>query len=108
MICRLWRGWTRPEDADAYESYLTEYLYPRVVRELTGQGYLGFHVLRREAEDEVEFATMTWFDSLEAVRSFAGPAYETPVLTPTARRLLSRHEERASHYELRASGPEWP
>jgi heme-degrading monooxygenase HmoA len=107
-ICRLWHGWTRPEDADAYETYLADELYPRVARELGRRGYLGFHVLRRDgdADGEVEFVTMTWFDSLESVRSFAGPSYETPVLTRAARRLLSRHDERASHYELCASEPE--
>ena len=107
-ICRLWHGWTRPEDADAYEAYLAEELYPRVERELAGRGYLGFHVVRRAGEHEVEFVTMTWFESLESVRAFAGPSYEAPVITETARRLLSRHDDQVRHYELCASEPAWP
>jgi antibiotic biosynthesis monooxygenase (ABM) superfamily enzyme len=104
MICRLWRGWTAGDDADAYAAYLTEELYPRLAEDLAGRGYRGFHVIRRVDGDEVAFVTMTWFDSIESVRAFAGPEYETPVITEKAAALLSRHDDRALHYELVA---EW-
>jgi heme-degrading monooxygenase HmoA len=105
MICRLWHGWTAAGDADAYERYLKEELYPRLERELGGKGYLGHHVLRRLDGDEVEFVTMTWFDSHETVCRFAGDDYETPVITERARALLSRYEDRAVHYDLAALAP---
>jgi hypothetical protein len=101
MICRLWKGWTRPGDADAYEAYLRDDLFPRVARELRAHGYRGHHVLRLDRADESEFVTMVWFTSLEAVKSFAGETYETPVLSPTALRLLTRYNERCDHYALR-------
>jgi hypothetical protein len=47
----------------------------------------------------VAFVTLTRFDSLEAVRAFAGEDYDTPVLEPRARELLSRHDDRAQHFE---------
>jgi antibiotic biosynthesis monooxygenase (ABM) superfamily enzyme len=100
MICRLWRGWTTGDDADSYATYLTEELYPRLARELVDRGYRGFHVIRRPDGDEVAFVTMTWFDSIESVRSFAGPDYETPVITERAAALLSRYDDRTFHYEL--------
>jgi antibiotic biosynthesis monooxygenase (ABM) superfamily enzyme len=103
VICRLWHGWTRPENADAYEAYLREQLYPRVEREV--DGYRGHHVLRRDDGDEVEFVTMTWFDSLDTVRGFAGDDYETAVITETAEVLLNRYESKAAHYELRSAKP---
>jgi hypothetical protein len=108
VICRLWHGWTEPADADAYERYLREELYPRLERELAGRGYRGYQILRRSEEAEVAFVTMTWFDSLAAVRGFAGDDYETAVITETAARLLARHEPRATHYELAAErlGPD--
>jgi heme-degrading monooxygenase HmoA len=97
VICRLWHGWTARADADAYERYLREELYPR----LDGvDGYRGHHVLRRADGEEVEFVTMTWFDSLDAVRAFAGDDYETPVITEHAAALLARYEGRAVHYDL--------
>jgi hypothetical protein len=102
MICRLWRGWTADDDADAYEAYLTDELYPRLGRELGGRGYRGYHVLRRADGAEVAFVTMTWFDSIESVRDFAGPGYETPVITEKAASMLSRYDDRALHYELAA------
>ena len=87
MICRLWHGWTSTENAASYEAYLGDELYPRLERELGDRGYRGHHVVRRERDGEVEFVTMTWFDSLESVRSFAGDDFETPVITGKAAEL---------------------
>lgn len=103
MICRMWRGWTTPLHADTYENYLRVDLFPRVKVDLGDRGYRGFHVLRVERESEVEFVTLVWFDSLDAVRSFAGPDHEIPVITAKAHTLLSRYAERVEHFELSAS-----
>ena len=100
MICRMWRGWTRNANADGYDTYLKDELFPRLERELAEHGYLGFQVLRLAKESEVEFITLVWFKSVEAVRSFAGENYEKPVITEKARSLLSRYAERVEHYEL--------
>jgi heme-degrading monooxygenase HmoA len=63
-------------------------------------GFRGAHILRRPAPDgEVEFVTITLFDTLDDVRAFAGDAYEIPVIEPEAQRLLAHYEERAVHYE---------
>ena len=98
MIARLWRGWTRPENADAYESLLRE----RVLPGLQGiNGYQGGYVLRQDGTDEVEFVVLNLFESLDAVRAFAGPDYTVPVFEPEARQLLSRVEPRAFHYEVK-------
>jgi hypothetical protein len=77
----MWRGWTSSVNADAYDSYLQNELFPRVERELTRRGYRGFHLLRLDRGDEVEFVTMLWFDSIESVQSFSGTNYETPVIS---------------------------
>jgi hypothetical protein len=53
--------------------------------------------------DEVEFITVTWFVSLEAVRVFAGDDYEACVVPPKARAILKRFDERSQHYEVRGS-----
>jgi hypothetical protein len=58
--------------------------------------------LRRSLEDEVEFVTIMWFDSIEAVRTFAGEDYEAAVVPPKARALLSRFDARSQHYEVKA------
>jgi hypothetical protein len=95
-ITRIWRGWTRVEDADAYERFLLDELFPSM-RGIAG--FEGAEVLRRRDGDEVAFVTLTRFDSLDAVRAFAGDDYEVPVLEPPALALLSRHDDRAVHYD---------
>jgi antibiotic biosynthesis monooxygenase (ABM) superfamily enzyme len=96
MITRLWRGWTSREDADAYEQFLLTELFPSM-RAIPG--FQGAEVLRRQDGDEVAFVTLTRFDSLDAIRAFAGTDYEVPVLEPQALAVLSRHDERALHFD---------
>ena len=62
----------------------------------------GIHLLRRNLADEVEFVTIMWFDSIEAVQTFAGPDYKVAVVPPKARALLSRFDARLQHYEVKA------
>jgi hypothetical protein len=45
--------------------------------------------------------TVNLLESLEAVKAFAGPDYEVPVFEPEARRLLSKVEPMARHYDVR-------
>jgi antibiotic biosynthesis monooxygenase (ABM) superfamily enzyme len=92
----MWRGWTSPENADAYERFLLGSLFPSL-RSIAG--FVSADVLRRSDGDEVAFVTLVRFESLDAVVAFAGETYETPVLEPEARVLLSRHDDRAVHYE---------
>jgi heme-degrading monooxygenase HmoA len=100
MICRIWHGWTTLADADAYEALLREEVFRGIAARLT-EGYRGIELLRRKLEDEVEFVTVMWFDSLDAVRTFAGQDYENAVVPPSARRLLVRFDLRSSHYDVR-------
>ena len=48
----------------------------------------------------MEFVTLMWFDSLHAVRDFAGEDYEVAVVPPKARQLLSHFDARSAHYEV--------
>ena len=68
-------------------------------------GYRGIQLLRRTLAGEVEFTTMMRFDSLEAVREFAGEDYEVAVVPEKARTLLKRFDERSQHYlEVHSGG----
>jgi heme-degrading monooxygenase HmoA len=96
MISRVWHGWTTRDNANAYETLLRSEVLPGIHRV---RGFKGAHVLRRDLRDEVEFVTITLFDSLEAVKQFAGEDYEVAVILPEARRLLSRFDARSAHYE---------
>ena len=100
MIARLWHGWTSPENADAYEELLKEQIFPGILAKRIA-GFQRIELLRRPAGEEVEFITLMWFDSLEAIRAFAGDDYATAVVPPAARAVLSRFDERSHHYEVR-------
>ena len=100
MICRVWRGWTTPVNAQSYDDYLQKELFPRLEGELRAHGFCGYQLLRLNRSAETEFMTMLYFESLEQVRGFAGEGYETPVISEKARTLLSRYAERADHYDL--------
>ena len=101
MITRLWHGWTTPENADLYESLLKEEIFVGIQNRSIA-GYHGIHLLRRELGDEVEFITLMWFDSLDAIRTFAGEDYEAAVVPPKARQLLKRFDARSQHYAVHA------
>lgn len=99
MISRIWHGWTNRENADAYEKLLRTEIFTNIA-DRSIEGYRGIHLLRRNVEDGVEFMTIMWFDSLDAVRKFAGEDYETAVVPPAAEQLLSRFDNRSTHYQV--------
>jgi len=99
MISRIWHGWTTPANADAYERLLREEIL-KGIESRNIPGFLGIDLLRRPNEDSVGFVTIMWFESLEAVRVFAGTEYEVAVVPEAARRLLQRFDARSAHYEV--------
>ena len=101
MISRIWHGWTTPENADAYETLVKNEVF-NIIKDKGITGYRGINLLRRELENEIEFITIMWFDSLDAVREFAGEDYETSFVPPQAQALLSRFDTRSQHYEVKA------
>jgi heme-degrading monooxygenase HmoA len=100
MIARLWHGWTSRDNAEAYEALLRGEILPGIHQVA---GYRGAHLLRRDREVEVEFVTLTYFDSMDAVRAFAGEDFEVAVVPPKARKLLARFDQRSMHYEVALS-----
>jgi heme-degrading monooxygenase HmoA len=98
MIVRYWRGWTTPENADAYRRVVSETVLPGIAARRL-EGYHGAYLLRRDVGDEVEFATVLLFDSLDDVRAFAGDDYETAYVPAAARAVLERFDERSAHYD---------
>jgi len=99
MIGRIWHGWTSPANADTYENLLKNEVFAGIENRQIGE-YRGIHLLRRNLDNEVEFITIMWFDTLEAVQTFAGQDYEIAVVPAKARALLSRYDERSQHYDV--------
>jgi len=97
VIARVWHGSTKPEHADAYEAMLKPELLPGIGKV---KGYKSSYLLRRAAGNEVEFITIMLWDSLDAIRAFAGPDYEKSVIPEERRKYLSKHDAKAAHYEV--------
>lgn len=99
MISRIWHGWTTPQNADKYETLLKEEIFVGIKNRHV-HGFKGIQLLRREINGEVEFITIMTFESLDAVREFAGEDYEQAVVPEKARKFLSRFDEHSQHYEI--------
>jgi heme-degrading monooxygenase HmoA len=97
VIARIWHGSTKHEHADAYETMLKPELLPGVGNVT---GYKGSYLLRKNGTDEVEFITIMFWDSIDAIRDFVGPDYETSVIPEERRKYLCRHDTKAEHYEV--------
>jgi len=64
-------------------------------------GFQRIELLRTPVGGEVEFVTVMWFDSMAAIKAFAGEDYETAVVPPKARAVLKRFDARSKHYEVK-------
>lgn len=100
MISRIWHGWTSPGNADAYESLLKKEIFVNIGNKNI-KGYKGIDLLRRSTGNEAEFITIMWFDSIEAVKEFAGEDFEKCVVPENAKALLLRYDLISQHYEVK-------
>jgi heme-degrading monooxygenase HmoA len=100
MISRIWHGITTRGNADVYEALLKDEIFVGI-KARNIPGFREIQLFRRDLGEEVEFVTVMWFDSLEAVRAFAGEDYEQGVVPPKARAVLARFDSRSQHYEVR-------
>ena len=101
MISRIWHGWTTMQNADAYDALLLSEIFSGI-EDRAIPGYRGIQLLRRASGTEVEFVTIMWFETMEAVVSFAGKDYEVAVVPEAARASLARFDACSQHYEVRA------
>lgn len=97
MIGRVWRGWAKPETADAYEKLLTSETLPALHRI---DGYKGSYFMRRTLEtNEVEFVEITLWDSMETIVAFAGEDCTKAVVPLDTQAFLTRFDDRSVHFE---------
>ena len=99
MICRLWRGWTTPQNAADYERIVRTEVIPGIeARNI--QGFRHIDLMRRDLDGEIEFQTLMWFDDLAAIKAFMGEDYTVSHVPPEARVVLNSFDDRAAHYEV--------
>ena len=102
MITRIWHGTTPVSKADQY----IEFLHQTGVRDYQAtEGNLGVYILRRIEGDRAHFLTLTFWDSVEAIKRFAGDDYEKARYYPEDSDFLLEFEESVTHYEVVSSAP---
>jgi heme-degrading monooxygenase HmoA len=97
MIARMWRGSTIRERADDYVKHLQQSVIPEL-RQI--DGFKGIYLLRRESSGDVEFVVLTLWESMEAIRKFAGENPEVAVVAPAARVLFREYDAKVKHFEI--------
>ena len=101
MIARIWGGESTVEDAHRYVKHLEDAVFP-ALREIAG--HRGAYLLQRRSERRVGFLVLTLWESMDAVRAFAGDDAETAVVAPQARAVLSSCDETVAHYDVVLGG----
>ncbi|RGA02894.1 hypothetical protein DI270_021975 [Microbispora triticiradicis] len=100
MIARIWRASATPEGADGYERHFTEAVLPS----LRGvAGHRGAYLLRRDTDGRVEIDVMTLWDSMDAIRRFAGEDPATAVVEPAAQAVLLGYDTTVTHHTVSVS-----
>jgi len=97
MIARVWSAQTTTAHVPAYAEHLSNHVLP-AVRKLAG--FAGATLLRRPIADAVEILVITYWQSLEAIRAFAGADLERAVVADEAAALLTRFDPCVRHYEV--------
>ena len=97
MICRIWHGWTTPENAEAYEAVVRGEVIPGI-EAMRIPGFRHIDLMRRDPDGEVEFQTVMWFDDVDSIRAFVGEDYAISHVPAAARAVLARYDERSTHY----------
>jgi len=95
MIARIWRGAVAKDDGDAYAEYMAD---TGLAGYTSTAGNHGAWMLRRDVEEKTEFVMFTLWESMEAIKSFAGEEPEVAVFYPEDDRFLIERDEFVSHY----------
>jgi heme-degrading monooxygenase HmoA len=97
MIARIWRGIAVTEKAKNYIEHLQRSVLPELYQI---DGFRGAYVLRRDLDAGVEFTVQTLWESMDAIRKFAGEKAEAAVVAPAAQPLFRKYDSTATHYEI--------
>jgi heme-degrading monooxygenase HmoA len=97
VIARIWKARATPARVHEYAAYLKSTVVPELI---AIGGYLGVSLLQRDQNGAVEVTVITWWESLEAIRAFAGEAVETAVVHDRAARMLIDFDRSVEHHQV--------
>jgi heme-degrading monooxygenase HmoA len=98
MIVRVWKGYG---SADGVRRYCDEHFRPTIVPQLEAlDGFVRATVMVRARAEDSELVVATVWESLEAVKGFAGEEYERAIVEPIVHELLEHFEDHVTHYTV--------
>ncbi len=97
MIARIWHGRTRAEKADDYLEYVKR---TGIAAYGAVEGNRGQYILRKIDGDIADFTVLSFWESMDAVRAFAGPEPEKPRYYPEDEEFLLELEDEVAHYDV--------
>lgn len=97
MISRHWKGVAKPGSAERYVEHLRGDTFPKLA---AIPGFVGATILRRAVETGTEFQIVTVWESLGAIRAFAGPEAEVAVVPPVVQAMMVDYDRQVAHYEI--------
>jgi heme-degrading monooxygenase HmoA len=99
----MWRGWIRPDRVDAYVEYITG---TGIAAYLGTPGNLGAQMLTRDLGDgRTEVVTLSWWESLDSIRAFAGEQVDNAVFYPEDDDYLIDRETTVAHFDAHGTVP---
>lgn len=104
-ILRMWKGRSTVERADEYTRHASTKIFPALG---AIDGYRGAYLLKRALGGTIEFIVLTIWESMDAVRRFAGNEPEKAVVDPAARAVLTDFDESVTHFEIVERAPAAP
>ena len=97
MIVRHWTGLAKKDKADDYINHLKNDTFKKLANI---EGFIEASILKRELHEGTEFLIITKWDSLKAIREFAGEKYEDAVVPKIAQEMMIRFDKLVKHYEV--------
>ena len=100
MITRVWKALATAESVSKYVAHFEHNVYPEI-KEI--YGFAGAQVMRKPVEGGVEIVVMTFWESMDAIRTFAGEDVTQAVVEPEAQAVLISYDTAVSHYDIMVS-----
>ena len=97
MIERHWKGIARKERANEYIAHLQNDTFKEIK---TIKGFISASILKRNLSEGVEFLIITKWETLDAIKQFAGEKIEIAVVPELVRDIMLRYDENVNHYEV--------
>jgi heme-degrading monooxygenase HmoA len=97
MIARMWHGVTLAEHNEAFLEYMKN---TGIKTCIDADGNRGVYVLRRPGDVKVDFIFISFWESYESIRNFAGQDIEKPLYFPDDEKYLIEPEQEVKHYEV--------